>query len=515
MSTMSTDPKYRAALALHRFGLGPKAGLIDAIASDPRGALLAELDKPGVGLVFDANLMTSSKSSMTAFNFRQEQMAMRIAKQNDNNEMASATTAAGDTPATLAAKADAKPNDPKADPKANDPKADDPKSKDPKTADAKADNKADPKKPQEPNVQQRIFRNEARAHFVAANTAELGFVERLVWFWSNHFCVSADVVPYMAGGYEREAIRPNVLGRFADILVAAEGHPAMLIYLDNFRSVGPKSVAGLIGKVGLNENFAREILELHTLGVRTGYTQDDIIAFAKVLTGWTILPAATNPDHGQEFVFNPRLHEPGPQTIMGKVYAEVGVNQGRAVFADLARHPATATHVATKLARHFVADEPPPTLVAALEQRFHDTDGDLKEIAKALVAAPETWDTPPTKLKRPNEWLTAIRRAMPDMPGNVVQGLQARARLGEPLWRPPQPEGFVDTQGPWVDGLAQRLDIAEIVATNVEATIDPKDLVETTLGPLATPDTRRAVARADSRQQAIAIALMAPEFHRR
>ncbi|HLH91509.1 MAG TPA: DUF1800 family protein [Xanthobacteraceae bacterium] len=520
---MSTDPKFQAALALHRFGLGPKAGLIDAIASDPRGALLAELEKPGIGLVFDANLMSASKSSMTAFMYRQEQMAMRIAKQNEKNEMANA--AAAEAPGNVMAKADAKvaakPDQKPNDAKPSDPKATDPK--EPKMADAKpdaladkqADDKADPKKPKPPNVQQRIFRNEARAHFIAANTAEIGFVERLVWFWSNHFCVSADVVPYMAGGYEREAIRPHVLGRFADMLVAAEGHPAMLIYLDNFRSVGPKSVAGLIGKVGLNENFAREILELHTLGVRTGYTQADIIAFAKVLTGWTILPAATNPDHGSEFVFNPRLHEPGPQTIMGKVYAEVGVNQGRAVFADLARHPATATHVATKLARHFVADDPPPALVKTLEQRFRDSDGDLKEIAKALVAAPETWDTPMTKLKRPNEWLTAMRRAIPDAPGDVVQGLQARARLGEPLWRPPQPEGFSDVQGPWADGLAQRLDIAEIVASRVEATVDPKDLLETTLGPLASADTRRAVARADSRQQAIAIALMAPEFHRR
>ena len=509
MSTMSTDPKYQAALALHRLGLGPKAGAIDAIASDPRGALLAELERPGVGLVFDANLMTASKSSMAAFNFRQEEMAKRIAKQAEQQAAnpAPAAAVANDPANLVSAKTDAKAD--KQDAK-TDNKPDD-------KADAKMDNKADnkPAKPPEPTVQQRIFRNEARAHFIAANTAEIGFVERLVWFWSNHFCVSADVVPYMAGGYEREAIRPNVLGRFGDMLVAAEGHPAMLIYLDNFRSVGPKSVAGLIGKVGLNENFAREILELHTLGVRSGYTQDDIIAFAKVLTGWTVLPAATNPEHGSEFVFNPRLHEPGPQTIMGKVYAEVGVNQGRAVFADLARNPATATHVATKLARHFVADDPPPALIKTLEQRFRDSDGDLKEVAKALVAAPETWDAPMAKLKRPNEWLTAMRRAMPDMPGNVVEGLQARARLGEPLWRPPQPEGFLDVQGPWVDGLAQRLDIAEIIATRVEATVDPKDLVETTLGPLATADTRRAVARADSRQQAIAIALMAPEFHRR
>jgi uncharacterized protein (DUF1800 family) len=489
MST-SSDPKFQAALALHRFGLGPKRGSIDAIAADPRGALLAELERPGAGLVSDGSLMTAAKSSMTAYMFRQERQAQRIAKQSEQAATANA-------PAPMAA---------------NDPAA-------PAKADATAANAAakpdKPAKPREPNIQQRIFRNEARAHFVAANQAEIGFVERLVWFWSNHLCVSADAVAYLAGGYEREAIRPHVLGRFSDMLDAAESHSAMLVYLDNARSVGPKSIAGLIVKVGLNENFAREVLELHTLGVRTGYTQADIIAFAKVLTGWTVLPAATNPEHGMEFVFNPRLHEPGPQTIMGKVYAEIGINQGRAVLADLARHPATATHLAYKLARHFVADEPPPALTQRLTRCFRDTDGDLKEIAKALVASPELWDAPMTKLKRPNEWLTAARRAMPDLRGTVVEGLQARARLGEPLWRPSQPEGFADVQAPWADGLAQRLDIAEIVATRVEATVDPKELIEITLGPLASTDTRRAVARADSRQQAIAIALMAPEFHRR
>jgi uncharacterized protein (DUF1800 family) len=492
---MSTDPKYQAALALHRFGLGPKPGSITAIASDPRGALLAEIEKPGVGLVVDATLLSASRTSMVAFNYRQEEMARRIALQAQKDaEKATMVPApppppAGNDPATVMA-ANAK-------------------------ADAPGTKPDKPAKPAEPTVQQRLFRNEARAHFVAANTAEIGFVERLVWFWSNHFCVSADVVPYMAGGYEREAIRPHVLGRFADMLQACESHCAMLVYLDNFRSVGPRSVAGLIGKVGLNENFAREILELHTLGVRAGYTQDDVIAFAKVLTGWTILPAATNPEHGSEFVFNPRLHEPGAHTVLGKVYAEVGVDQGRAVLADLARHPATAAHVARKLARHFVADEPPEALTARLEKRFRDSDGDLKEIAKALVEAPETWEAPPTKLKRPNEWLTALRRAMPDIQANVVQGLQSRARLGEPLWRPPQPEGFQDVQGPWVDGLAQRLDTAELVAARMAASVDPKELLENTLGPLASADTRRTVARAESRQQGITLALMAPEFHRR
>jgi uncharacterized protein (DUF1800 family) len=490
---MSADPKYQAALALHRFGLGPKPGTVPgsiaAIASDPRGALLAELEKPGAGLIVDATLMTAAKSAMAAFNFREARQAAEIAQKMADQAKAETTGNAEE-----AKPMEAKPVEP--------PRQEQP---------AKT---ATPPKPQEPTIQQRIVRDEARARFVAARTADVGFVERLVWFWSNHFCVSSFVVAVTAGGYEREAIRPHVLGRFSDMLVASASHPAMLQYLDNARSVGPKSVAGLIAKVGLNENYARELLELHTLGVRTGYTQDDVISLAKVLTGWTILPAATNPEHGVEFVFNPRLHEPGPQVVLGKTYAEIGMNQGRAVLADLARHPSTAVHVARKLARHFVADDPPESLVASLAQRFRDSDGDLKETAKALVAAPEAWETPPTKLKRPNEWLTAMGRAM-QLDGTVVQALRSRARMGEQLWGVAQPEGFSDTQAAWVDTLAQRLDVAENVAARMEATVDPQELVENTLGPLASADTWRAVRRADSRQQAIAIALMAPEFHRR
>jgi uncharacterized protein (DUF1800 family) len=201
--------------------------------------------------------------------------------------------------------------------------------------------------------------------------------------------------------------------------------------------------------------------------------------------------------------------------VLGKSYAETGMAQGRALIADLARHPATARHVATKLARHFVADDPPPALIGRLARRFLDTDGDLKEIAKALVDAPETWETPPTKLKRPNEWLTAVRRAMPDAPGTVVTGLQARRTMGEPLWGPPSPEGFPDVQAGWADGLAQRLDIATRIGERMADSVDAMGLIETTLGPLASSDTKRAVAHADSRAQAITIALMAPEFHRR
>jgi uncharacterized protein (DUF1800 family) len=215
-------------------------------------------------------------------------------------------------------------------------------------------------------------------------------VERLVWFWSNHFCVNFQGT-VMAGAYEREAIRPHVLGRFADMLLAAESHPAMLIYLDNAGSIGPASVAGINRDRGLNENLAREILELHTLGVRTVYAQADVTNFAKVITGWTILPTIDNPDHGGEFVFNKRMHEPAPQTLIGNTYPDTGLEQGRSVLADLARHPATARHVAVKLTRHFIADDPPPQLVETLTRRFLETDGDLKEVTKALLGAPESW----------------------------------------------------------------------------------------------------------------------------
>src|SRR5260221_10491191 len=306
------------------------------------------------------------------------------------------------------------------------------------------------------NVQRQILLAEAKARFDAALAADIGFAERLVWFWSNHFCVSADKVPSMAGGYEREAIRPHVLGRFADMLLAAEAHPAMLFYLDNAASIGPNSVAGINRSRGLNENLAREILELHTLGVRTGYTQDDVVSFAKVLTGWSFI-AAEVPEHGGEFGFVPRLHEPGAQTVLGKIYEQPGIEQGRAVLADLARHPATAEHIAFKLAHHFVADEPSPDLVGRLAKTFRATDGNLKEMARVLVTSPESCDSKRGKLKTPGEWTVAGLRAAGGTEPNAERLLQAHALLGQPLWRPPAPKGHADPQGAWPDGMALRL----------------------------------------------------------
>ena len=476
---MALDANAQAVLALHRFGLGPRAGSIAAMASDPRGALLAELDRPGAGRISDADLLTSGVAARAAFAFQEARRAARQAERAAQ-------------PATA-------------------PGSGAPEMKD-QTPPASA-----PRPNPGPSLPQQIYLAEAKARIHAALAAEIGFVERLVWFWSNHFCVSADKgnVRQICGAYEREVIRANVLGRFGDMLLAAESHPAMLIYLDNARSIGPDSMAGLRQKRGLNENLAREILELHTLGVRTVYTQDDVTRFANVITGWTVVPFRQDPVRGGEFEFNPRMHQPGAQTVVGKSYPDGGLEQGRAVLAALARHPATAKHVATKLARHFVADEPPPALVDRLAKRFLATQGDLKEMAKALVAAPESWETPRAKLKRPGEWVVAALRAVGVTPAEIGPVMQAHNLLGEPLWRPSAPKGFADESAPWLDGLAQRLDIANQFARRLGADADPREVFEEAFAPLASAETRQAITRAESRPQALALLFMAPEFQRR
>jgi uncharacterized protein (DUF1800 family) len=477
---MVQESKTEAALALHRFGLGPRPGSIAAIASDPRGALIAELERPRAGRIDNPELMTSAQASRAAFEARAARRAEAIVAQRAEKERQAAGQDAG---------AAAQSADPARPP-------------------------APPQFTEATTVERQIFLKEIRARLDAALDVEIGFAERLVWFWSNHFCVSAEKVPNMAGGYEREAIRPHILGRYADMLLAVEGHPAMLVYLDNFVSIGPNSVAGINRTRGLNENLAREILELHTLGVRTGYSQGDVTRFAKVLTGWTIISVNDNPEHGAEFIFNRRLHEPGPQQVMEKTYPDTGVEQGRAVLMDLARNPATATHVATKLARHFVADEPPPALIERLAGTFRDSDGDLKEVAKALIAAPEAWAPTQAKLKRPMEWVVAMVRAS-GLRGDPERFARGQALLGQPIWRPPSPKGFAEDEGAWIDTMGQRLDIANNFAERVAERVDPNAVVETALGPIASAETRAAVARAESRQQGLALAFMAPEFQRR
>ncbi len=479
---MTPRGKQAAALALHRFGFGPAGAAIAAIANDPRGALLADLEGPRAGQLATANLPSSPQAVRAVFAFHAEQRArQKLAKRAKKQEQERLAMLAGAKSASLTA----------------------------------VELPAPKLQPAMSALPARLMQDEAEARLDIATGADIGFVERLVWFWSNHFCISADKVEAMAGPYEREAIRPHVLGRFADMLQAVESHPAMLLYLDNVESIGPNSIAGIDRDKGLNENLARETLELHTLGARSGYSQADVTNFAKVLTGWTWLPPS-EPLHGGEFVFDKLLHEPGLQTVLGRSYPDTGVGQGRAVLADLARHPATARHIAEQLAAHFVADEPPPALVGKLEKTFHDSSGDLKQVAKTLVTADESWTPRRTKLKKPSEWIAgALRLAGAPSAIPIARLMGAQATLGEALWRPPAPNGFSDREAAWIDGVPRRLDLANEFAGRIAGQRDPLALLDDSLGPLASSETRDTVARAESRSQAVALLLMAPEFLRR
>ena len=480
---MSSSAKAEAALALHRFGMGPRPGSIAAIGTDPRGSLIAELDRPSAGLAAASALPSSSAALRTVADFNAKQQARTIIakREQDAKRQQMAEASAMVEGAAQGGK---------------------------EMAEKTAANAV-------PDPGRSIYLEEAKLRTEAALNADIGLTERLVWFWSNHFCISADKIRSMAGAYEREAIRPHVLGRFADMLLAVEGHPAMLFYLDNTISMGPNSVAGINRSRGLNENLARETLELHTLGVRSGYTQDDVISFANVLTGWTLVPPADNPEHGGEFTFNPRLHEPGAKTVMGKVYEDEAVEQGRAVLRNLAVHPATATHVAAKLARHFIADTPPPALVEKLAKVFLETGGDLKEVAKAMVSSPESWAEPPTKLKRPCEWGVGMVRATGIAQVDPKRFTDGQALLGEPLWRPSSPKGYADDEATWIDGMGRRLDIANNFAERVAGKVDPQDVIENVLGSCVSAEVKQAVGSAESRQQALALLFMSAEFQRR
>jgi uncharacterized protein (DUF1800 family) len=499
-----SDATTRAIFALHRFGLGPRAGSLAAMGGDPRGALIADISRPRPAQIAAPDLPTSAEAARAAFEFRQQRREQRRA------EPGSAGPQPARDPSAAPAPGPAPPSTTSNDIGRND-MANDAAALPPALGAGPRQGRIEGVPP----LPQQIFLREARARLDAALAANIGFAERLAWFWSNHFCISADKGPLrpVVGAYEREAIRPHLAGRFADMLQAVESHPGMLIYLDNARSIGPDSIAGRNQGKGLNENLAREILELHTLGVRTVYTQTDVTRFAAVITGWTVTPPRET--QGGAFIFNPRMHEPGAQTVLGRTYPDGEFEQGKAVLATLARHPATARHIGAKLVRHFVSDEPVPALTDKLAKRFMATEGDLKEVAITLVSAPEAWDAAHRKLKRPGEWIVASLRAADVAPPEIAPVMQAQNLLGEPLWRPAAPKGFADEEAAWIDGLAQRLDVSNELARRFAGRVDPATAVETGLGPLASEETRTSIRRAESRPQALTLLFMAPEFQRR
>ena len=374
------------------------------------------------------------------------------------------------------------------------------------------------------------YLEQANARYRNAARTDYPFYERLVHFWSNHFAVSVDKqpIPAIAGLYENESIRPNVTGNFADLLIACEQHPAMITYLDNQRSIGPNSTLGRRASrwrgernIGLNENLAREILELHTLGVDGGYTQDDVTTFAKVITGWSVGGAAENGRFAEgtpgTFEFREVIHEPGTHRVLGKRYSQSGVDQGEAVLRDLALHPSTARFLATKLATHFVADAPPTSLIDKLAATYLENSGELAPVYEALVRADGAWMDPHSKYKSPHDFVVSTLRAFDHVPDDSRFIAGALDLLGQAPFRPGSPAGWPDTADHWggADALYKRVEWSNTVARVVGSRVNPVELGNAVLGPAFGASSRKAISRAESNVQGMTLLLASPDFQRR
>jgi uncharacterized protein (DUF1800 family) len=479
-------------IAVLRFGLGARPGDLAAAAGDPRAWLMAQI-KGAVPLAGNTPLAPSAQifTELLAARDEQEKMKTRVARE--------AAAPAGTPVAAPAATPVFNP-----------------------VRDAYL-----------PHYRAQVL---ARAQSAALTARP--FAERLVHFWTNHFAVSADkgAVFGIAGTLENEAIRPHVDGRFIDLLLAVEQHPAMIAFLDNQYSVGKDSELAQLAarraarvrmaapdkparEFGINENLAREILELHTLGVNGGYSQKDVTTFAQIITGWSIGGGKGRLAGGApgRFYFRDNLHEPGPKTFLGKTYHEQGQRQGEAVLEDLARHPATAHFIATKLVRHFVADDPPPAAVERVARAFHKTGGDLPSVYAALIASPEAWDANARKFKTPEDFVFSTLRSLNVSPREPEEVLRSFDLLGQRQYTPGSPAGWPDTAKSWdgSDALIHRVLWASRFAGRYEHGIDPVDLAASSLGAYARPDTVTALRRATSSSQALALLLMSPEFQRR
>ncbi|WP_027209840.1 DUF1800 domain-containing protein [Burkholderia sp. WSM2232] len=509
---MAVSPNLTsAAIALNRFGLGARAD--DTPPAAPKAWLLAQLEhyepRPAAWADQPDSLALSSEL---------EQQRRQLREQRQRNP----GNAGGASPANTQANTQG-----------------DQMAASPGTA--KQDKDAE-RKALHVEIRDR-YRSAVNARVTSALTTPTPFVERLVHFWANHFAVSTEkpAVAALAGSFEAEAIRPHVLGRFEDMLVAVERHPAMQVFLDQTRSVGPDSMAALRAAArnpqrrrGLNENLAREIMELHTLGVRSGYSQSDVTEFAQALTGWSVantpVSAGTSGMSGTAaapiaqtaavpgtFVFREALHEPGVRTVMGRRYDQRGEEQALAILHDLAAAPATAQHIGSKLARHFIADTPPAGASDKLANAFQTSGGDLPTVYRALLDLHEAWSPTAAKFKTPWEWAISSMRGLGWQDLGKLQAAPLFAQLGQPVWRPGSPSGYDDVAASWAapDALVRRVEAAQRFAARVGDRLDARSLGQVLLpGSLGAPTTV-AIARAESASTAIALLLVSPDFQRR
>ncbi|HEY3947743.1 DUF1800 domain-containing protein [Phenylobacterium sp.] len=494
-----------AAVAVTRFGLGAKPGELAAAKADPQGFLKSQIRKSGADM--PAGPAVSTAQRMAEFrDFRKERREVRLEKANDAR------------PAPAGAAQD--PNMAQA-------------------AQAGEAHKAafDPVK-QVGNVLRKDISSDFEARAALGAATDAAFRERWALFWANHFTVSATkaITGTVIGPFEDEAVRPHVFGRFGDLLDAVETHPAMLTYLDQIQSIGPDSPAaefarnrgargaGLFGgqvqpvaqrTLGLNENLAREIMELHTVGVNGGYTQADVTEFARAMTGLSI----GNERDGAYGVatFREQAHEPGVRTVMNVRYDGGGRRQTAQILADLAAKPQTARFVCGKIARHFVADDPPPALTARLTDAWMRSGGDLAVVAETLVSAPEAWDPTPRKFKTPYEFLVSSFRAADAQPVGFQQLGGVLTSLGQKPFSAPSPKGWPEDAQSWAapDAIVKRMQFAQNFSQNAARDRDPNQLAADALGARLTPDTAKAISRAESRPEGFALLLMSPEFQRR
>lgn len=380
-----------------------------------------------------------------------------------------------------------------------------------------------------------------------------GFFERLSTFWAGHFAVDTRKGGYMrvlTALHEAEAIRPNLAGRFSDLLKAAVLHPAMLFYLDQARSVGPNSEQGLKARLGLNENLARELIELHTMGAGTGYDQKDVRAAALVLTGVTFgIPAFKT-------VFRRRLAEPGTHTVLGRQYGgdKRDMVQVYDLLDDLASRQETSWHICRKLASHFIADDAPRPVVDSMVAAWRQHDGQLLAVYRAMLEHPRSWEEGGLKARQPFDFVVAALRSLnaPEAmfeprkldkeanwrPASDVMNLGdvmmitadgkpalganpfsvgAIERLGQPIWSVPSPAGWEERLSAWITAsqITERIAFARRLVARFGGNLEPSAFLEATMADAARADTIETVARAPNREVAMAMVLASPEFNRR
>lgn len=376
-------------------------------------------------------------------------------------------------------------------------------------------------------VRRKLFNQALRARLTHQIETERPFAERMVMFWSNHFTVSRTrgFIGPAIPAYENEAIRPHILGQFEDMLLSVVQHPCMLIYLDNISSIGPNSRQGKRRKRDLNENLAREVLELHTMGAQGGYTQSDVTNFAKVLTGWTVSRKRKNAKRQLappgKFIFNDRIHEPGAQVLLGQSFKQNGERQGIQALKAIARHPSTARFIATKLVRHFVSDNPPAHAVSYIAQVFTQTNGNLADVSRALIDLDEAWETAGNKVKSPEELVISTLRALRDSGPVTLPARRflfpALKTMGQEVFHAPSPAGWPDEVSKWIapEALMHRIEWVRAISNRSETSIRPLDVLANTIAPFTAEDVRILIEGAPSREDGLALIFSSPAFQRR